>query len=165
MSDITNTAVKAMVVLRKAYRTIDAKTSESFKEDDLTQTQFSVLDVLYSKGPMKIGELMESILATSGNMTVVIRNMEKKGWVTRHTCPDDKRAYLVTLTDTGRQVIERALPLHIEKIQDIFSVLTEEEQKELIRLLKNLSRVSILIYKSSNNSYNDNIEKVLFSDK
>ena len=42
MSDITNTAVKAMVVLRKAYRTIDAKTSESFKEDDLTQTQFSV---------------------------------------------------------------------------------------------------------------------------
>ena len=128
MSDITNTAVKAMVVLRKAYRTIDAKTSESFKED--------VLDVLYSKGPMKIGKLMESILATSGNMTVVIRNMEKKGWVTRHTCPDDKRAYLVTLTDAGRQVIERALPLHIEKIQDIFSVLTEEEQKELIRLLK-----------------------------
>lgn len=56
--------------------------------------------------------------------------------MTRHTCPDDKRAYLVTLTDTGRQVIERALPLHIEKIQDIFSVLTEEEQKELIRLLK-----------------------------
>ena len=136
MSDITNTAVKAMVVLRKAYRTIDAKTSESFKEDDLTQTQFGVLDVLYSKGPMKIGELMDSILATSGNMTVVIRNMEKKGWVTRHTCPDDKRAYLVALTDAGRQVIERALPLHIEKIQDTFSVLTEEEQEELIRLLK-----------------------------
>lgn len=136
MSDFKNPSVKAMVVMRKAFRTIDAKVSETFKQDDLTPTQFSVLDVLYSKGPMKIGELMESILATSGNMTVVIRNMEKKGWVTRHTCPDDKRAYLVTLTDAGRQVIERALPLHIEKIQDIFSVLTEEEQKELIRLLK-----------------------------
>lgn len=136
MSDFKNPSVKAMVVMRKALRTIDAKVSETFKQDDLTPTQFSVLDVLYSKGPMKIGKLMESILATSGNMTVVIRNMEKKGWVTRHTCPDDKRAYLVTLTDAGRQVIERALPLHIEKIQDIFSVLTEEEQKELIRLLK-----------------------------
>ncbi|SUO79248.1 MarR family winged helix-turn-helix transcriptional regulator [Streptococcus equinus] len=136
MSDFKNPSVKAMVVMRKAYRTIDAKTSESFKEDDLTPTQFSVLDVLYSKGPMKIGELMESILATSGNMTVVIRNMEKKGWVTRHTCPDDKRAYLVTLTDAGRQVIERALSLHIEKIEETFSVLTEEEQEELIRLLK-----------------------------
>lgn len=136
MSDFKNPSVKAMVVMRKAFRTIDAKVSETFKQDDLTPTQFSVLDVLYSKGPMKIGELMGSILATSGNMTVVIRNMEKKGWVTRHTCPGDKRAYLVTLTDAGRQVIERALSLHIEKIEETFSVLTEEEQEELIRLLK-----------------------------
>lgn len=136
MSEITNTAVKAMVVLRKAYRTIDAKVSETFKEDDLTQTQFAVLDVLYSKGAMKVGQLIDNILATSGNMTVVIRNMEKKGWVTRHTCPDDKRAYLVSLTDVGRQVIEHALPLHMAKIEETFSVLTEEEQDQLIRLLK-----------------------------
>lgn len=136
MSDFKNPSVKAMVVMRKAFRTIDAKVSETFKQDDLTPTQFSVLDVLYSKGPMKIAELIDSILATSGNMTVVIRNMEKKGWVTRHTCPDDKRAYLVILTDAGRQVIERALPLHIEKIEETFSVLTEDEQEELIRLLK-----------------------------
>lgn len=78
MSELTNQAVKAMVVMRKAFRTIDTTVSETFKADGLTPTQFSVLDVLYSKGPMKIGELLESILATSGNMTVVIRNMEKK---------------------------------------------------------------------------------------
>ncbi|MCR5493187.1 MAG: MarR family transcriptional regulator [Streptococcus sp.] len=136
MSDFKNPSVKAMVVMRKAFRTIDAKVSETFKQDDLTPTQFSVLDVLYSKGPMKIAELIDSILATSGNMTVVIRNMEKKGWITRHTCPSDKRACLLTLTDAGRQVIERALPLHIEKIEETFSVLTEDEQEELIRLLK-----------------------------
>lgn len=136
MSDFKNPSVKAMVVMRKALRTIDAKVSETFKQDDLTPTQFSVLDVLYSKGPMKIAELIDSILATSGNMTVVIRNMEKKGWIVRHTCPSDKRACLLTLTDAGRQVIEHALPLHIEKIEETFSVLTEEEQEELIRLLK-----------------------------
>lgn len=136
MSDFKNPSVKAMVVMRKAFRTIDAKVSETFKQDDLTPTQFSVLDVLYSKGPMKIAELIDSILATSGNMTVVIRNMEKKGWITRHTCPSDKRACLLTLTDAGRQVIEHALPLHIEKIEETFSVLTEDEQEELIRLLK-----------------------------
>ena len=130
MSELTNQAVKAMVVMRKAFRTIDTTVSETFKADGLTPTQFSVLDVLYSKGPMKIGELLESILATSGNMTVVIRNMEKKGWVTR------KRAYLVTLTEEGRQVIERALPHHITKIEETFAVLIPQEQLELIRLLK-----------------------------
>ena len=34
MGDFKNAAVKSMVVMRKAFRTIDAKVSESFKEDD-----------------------------------------------------------------------------------------------------------------------------------
>ena len=84
MSDLDkNMAVKSMVVMRKAFRTIDAKVSETFKEFNLTPTQFGVMDVLNAKGRMKIGELIDCMLATSGNMTVVIKNMEKKGWLTR----------------------------------------------------------------------------------
>ncbi len=136
MGDFKNAAVKSMVVMRKAFRTIDAKVSESFKEDDLTPTQFGVLDVLYAKGSMKIGDLINRTLATSGNMTVVIKNMEKKGLVTRIPCPVDKRSYLVDLTDQGRKVMEHALPAHISKVEETFSILTEAEQEQLIELLK-----------------------------
>ena len=136
MAHFKNEAVKSMVVMRKAFRTIDSKVSESFKEDGLTPTQFAVLDVLYAKGDLKIGELMSRMLATAGNMTVVIKNMEKKGWVTRTTCPKDKRAYLVGLTDKGREIIAHALPHHIARVEEVFSVLTEEEQEQLINLLK-----------------------------
>lgn len=125
-----------MVVLRKAFRTIDAKVSESYKGFELTPTQFAVLDVLYAKGTLKIGELINSMLATSGNMTVVIKNMEKKGWVERIMCPNDKRAFLVSLTEEGEAVIKEALPKHIARVEETFSVLTEDEQEELIRLLK-----------------------------
>ncbi|MGT2743583.1 MarR family winged helix-turn-helix transcriptional regulator [Streptococcus plurextorum] len=136
MTDFKNNAVKAMVVLRKAFRTIDTKASESFREFDLTPAQFGVLDVLYAKGRMKVGDLIESTLATSGNMTVVIKNMEKKGWVTRQVCQSDGRAFWIELTADGRQVIENALPVHIEKVEEIFSVLSDEEQVLLINLLK-----------------------------
>lgn len=136
MGEFKNNAVKSMVVLRKAFRTIDAKVSESYKEFDLTPAQFAVLDVLHAKGTMKIGELINSMLATSGNMTVVIKNMEKKGWVLRHSCPNDKRAFLVSLTADGKAIIEQALPSHIDRVEEAFSVLTETEQAELIRLLK-----------------------------
>ena len=51
------------------------KVSETFKEFNLTPTQFGVMDVLNAKGRMKIGELIDRMLATSGNMTVVIKNM------------------------------------------------------------------------------------------
>lgn len=131
MSELTNQAVKAMVVMRKAFRTIDTTVSETFKADGLTPTQFSVLDVLYSKGPMKIGELLESILATSGNMTVVIRNMEKKGWVTRTTSPKSRKL----------------LP---------FSPL--KNSLNSFACSKNSNRVSIIIYKSQNKAYNKPIE-------
>lgn len=57
------------------------KVSETFKEFNLTPTQFGVMDMLNAKGRMKISELIDCMLATSGNMTVVIKNMEKKGWL------------------------------------------------------------------------------------
>lgn len=141
MSTFKNSSVKSMVVMRKAFRSINARVSETFGQSGLTSTQFSVLDVLYSKGPMRICELIDTILATSGNMTVVIKNMEKKGWVTRISCPNDKRAYVVSLTSQGKQIIERALPKHIESIEKVFSVLTEDERLELIRLLKKFKKL------------------------
>ena len=111
MSDLDkNMAVKSMVVMRKAFRTIDAKVSETFKEFNLTPTQFGVMDVLNAKGRMKIGELIDRMLATSGNMTVVIKNMEKKGWLTREACQTDKRAFEVDLTDEGRRINSSSNP-------------------------------------------------------
>ena len=121
MSDLDkNMAVKSMVVMRKAFRTIDAKVSETFKEFNLTPTQFGVMDVLNAKGRMKIGELIDRMLATSGNMTVVIKNMEKKGWLTREACQTDKRAFEVDLTDEGRRIIKQQSPHISELLRRLF---------------------------------------------
>ena len=69
------TELRTMIVFHKAERTFRAAESHVFKDHQLTPTQFSVLETLYSKGDLRIQNLIDSILATSGNMTVVIRNM------------------------------------------------------------------------------------------
>ena len=121
MSDLDkNMAVKSMVVMRKALRTIDAKVSETFKEFNLTPTQFGVMDMLNAKGRMKISELIDCMLATSGNMTVVIKNMEKKGWLIRKACQTDKRAFEIDLTDEGRRIIQAAIPHISEQLMRLF---------------------------------------------
>lgn len=131
-----NPALKAMVVFRKAQRTLDAQSSAFFQKANLTPTQFSVLEVLYSKGSMRINKLIGSLLATSGNMTVVLKNMERNGWISRCQDAKDKRACLVQLTPEGKALIETILPEHIKRVESLFSVLTETEQKQLITLLK-----------------------------
>ena len=49
-----NSALKAMVVFRKAQRTLDAFGSDVFKNANLTPTQFSVFGVFHTKGGMRI---------------------------------------------------------------------------------------------------------------
>jgi len=106
------------------------------REKGITSSQFSVLDVLYTKGEMRICELIEKVLSTSGNMTVVVKNMEQKGWLYRKSCPKDKRAFLVGLTDEGKKLFENLLPEHRKEIEETYGILSDEERRELIRILK-----------------------------
>ncbi len=131
-----------MIVFHKAERLIRASEAHIFKKHQLTPTQFSVLETLYTKGDLRIQDLIDSILATSGNMTVVIRNMVRDGWITRETDPEDRRAYLVSITDAGRQKIEEALPDHIKNIQRLMQVFNSGEQAELTELLKKFKHIS-----------------------
>ena len=70
-----------------------------------------------------------------------IKNMEKKGWLTREACQTDKRAFEVDLTDEGRRIIQAAIPPHQRAIEETFSVLTPEEQAQLVELLKKFKNV------------------------
>ena len=121
---------------------IRASEAHIFKKHQLTPTQFSVLETLYSKGDLRIQDLIDSILATSGNMTVVIRNMVRDGWITRETDPEDRRAYLVSITEAGRKKIEEALPDHIKNIQRLMQVFNSGEQAELTELLKKFKHIA-----------------------
>ena len=137
-----NVDLKPMIVFHKAERLIRASEAHIFKKHQLTPTQFSVLETLYTKGDLRIQDLIDSILATSGNMTVVIRNMVRDGWITRETDPEDRRAYLVSITDAGRQKIEEALPDHIKNIQRLMQVFNSGEQAELTELLKKFKHIA-----------------------
>ena len=129
------TELKTMIVFHKAERTFRAAESHVFKDHQLTPTQFSVLETLYSKGDLRIQNLIDSILATSGNMTVV---MVRDGWIKREIDPDDRRACIVSLTEKGRKKIIEVLPDHIRNVQKVMGVFSEEEQKQLQTLLKKL---------------------------
>ena len=136
-----NSDIHLQIILQKAVKSINNKIGKDFREKGITVSQFSVLDVLYTKGEMRVCELIEKALSTSGNITVVIKNMEQKGWLYKKTCPTDKRAFLVGLTDEGKKLFETLLPEHRNEIKNTYSILSSEEKQELIKILKKFKNI------------------------
>lgn len=129
-----------MIRLSRCTQFIQREIQKIFSEHDLSLTQFAVLEVLYHKGPLSTGEIIKSILTTGGNITVVLRNLEKKGLI--HTCEEehDRRVRRSSITKEGEVLIEKIFPVHMWKIQDVLSVLTPEEKTQVTELLLKVER-------------------------
>ncbi|HFI2446420.1 MarR family winged helix-turn-helix transcriptional regulator [Streptococcus suis] len=129
-------ALHSLVVFRRAANTISKSELETIKKYGLTVCQFGVMEALYNKGNLRIQDLIDKLLSTSGNMTVVIKNMIRDGYVYKTSDTSDRRASLIALTEKGRQTIEAILPEHYDHVGQIFSVLSPEEQDILATILK-----------------------------
>ena len=128
--------LSTLVVFTRAEHVIHKKELETIKKSGLTSAQFGVLDALYNKGDLRICELIEKILTTSGNITVVIKNLEKDGLIKRKPDPKDKRSCIIEITEKGKKIMEDIFPEHIKNIESIFEVLTDEEKTTLKAILK-----------------------------
>ncbi len=131
-------ALSTWVKLARAYSSFDKKSSESIKEFGLTQPQFAVIEVIGHLGPLKIGELCDKMLVTGGNMTLVLDNIEKLGYIERVPSREDRRAINIQLTPAGQKLFEEVFVKHAENITQFMSVLNTTEQKNLGDLLKKL---------------------------
>lgn len=128
--------LKLVIALSRTHLSFGRGLQIFLNEYGLTPAQFGVLEALYHLGEMRICELIDKTLSTSGNMTVVIRNLEKEGLIERKTNPDDKRAFNIVLTPKGETKIKVAFEAHLVLINQFFNNLDHDEKFELQMLLK-----------------------------
>lgn len=135
----TDLNIQTLRTLNRCSQSVHKQELRIIKESGLTASQFEVLEVLHHIGDLRIGDIMEKILATGGNMTVVIDNLAKDGLVQQCTDPQDKRVKLIRITDKGRVLMEDLFPRYLNNIDSLFEVLSEEEKHNLRVLLNKLS--------------------------
>lgn len=143
MSNFSSSSAHALVVFRKAERSIRSREGEVIARYGLTPAQFGVLEPLYSLGGMNIASLMEKNLATPGNMTVIVRNLVRDGLISKKPDPSDGRSSIITLTEKGRTLMDKLMPEHLQNIENIFSVLTEDDREELIQILRKFRNLNL----------------------
>jgi MarR family transcriptional regulator, 2-MHQ and catechol-resistance regulon repressor len=133
-----NLALDTFIKLNRCANSLASRLTHRRTLGTLTQSQFGVLEALYHLGPLCPGEISTKVLKSTGNITLVIDNLEKYGLVKREPHPQDRRSLIVSLTAKGKELISQVLPLHVEAIRDELSVLSPEEQETLGLLCRKL---------------------------
>lgn len=124
--------------LFNVYDKIHKVHSKQMFDEKLTASQFSVLKTLFDYGPSSLKKISQKLLVTGANITCVIDNLEKEGYVKRINSKEDRRVIIAELTSIGKSKVEAILPKYYDKINSLLSVLSEQEQKELMKLLNKL---------------------------
>jgi MarR family transcriptional regulator, 2-MHQ and catechol-resistance regulon repressor len=133
-------ALSAYVKLLRASETVHSEATRTLAGEGLSASQFAVLEALYHIGPMCLSDLAHKILKTSGNLTMVVGNLEKSGLVTRQQSAEDRRFVSVAITDKGRRLMARIFPVHLERIVELLNRLSPAQQDELGRLCLKLGK-------------------------
>jgi MarR family 2-MHQ and catechol resistance regulon transcriptional repressor len=133
-------ALGAYVKLMRAASCVTARMHKHLAEWKLTMSQFGVLEALLHLGSMTQQDLGRKILKSSGNITMVIDNLEKRRLVTRKTDPKDRRRTRINLTTEGNAIIREIFPKHAEITEQVFSVLSKTDCQQLALLLRKLGR-------------------------
>ena len=128
------------ISMSRVINTLRRENNKLILKHDLTLGQFAVMEALYSKGRLSTGEVMEKILTTSGNIPVIVKNLEKDGFITREQDESDKRRFILDLTEKGKDLMDEIVPENLKFMDELISLWDDDEKEELIILMNKFRR-------------------------
>ena len=127
--------------LYAASRTVISLYTPYLKPLGLTYTQYITLLALWEKDGITVGELCGKLMLDNGTLSPLLKKMQQEGLVERTRSEEDERVVVITLTEEGRALKEKAkdIPVRVagcidlppEKAMMLYSLLHEllENQK------------------------------------
>ncbi|WP_417208978.1 MarR family winged helix-turn-helix transcriptional regulator [Antarctobacter sp.] len=101
---------------------------------DLTPVQFAAMKEIRETPGIDQASLAARIAYDRATIGGVIDRLEQKGWVHRTISPRDRRAREVTLTEAGKRIFAKALPV-VQALQaDILPGLSPDEKRLFLEL-------------------------------
>jgi MarR family 2-MHQ and catechol resistance regulon transcriptional repressor len=136
--DPTYKALNTYTKLMRAAESVTSRVHRVLTAPKLTISQFGVLEALYHKGPLCQKDIAAKILKSTGNITLVIDNLDKLGLVRRERDNDDRRYVTIHLTEAGIALITRVFADVEAAIVTEMAALSEKEQDLLGNMCKKL---------------------------
>lgn len=123
--------------LTRTYKSNLTATGKLLKNAQLSNAQMDIISRVAEGDHLSQQELADKLLVTKGNVAQLIKKLEEMDYITR---TKTGKTNVLSLTQKGQKIYEETR-LILENYQEaFFGALTTEEKKELLRLLRKLSR-------------------------
>lgn len=129
-----------MARLAKVHLTHKRRLQSALQPHGITLKQMYVLRQLLRRGDLNPSVIADELYCDRPTATVIISNMERRGWVRRKADPESKRRVLVELTKDGRRKLEEIRRASPDDGFDPLDALGAEEREQLEALLVKIQR-------------------------
>jgi DNA-binding MarR family transcriptional regulator len=139
--DLDVAPLQVLSRVSRLARHLDLARGAAFAKHGLEGWEFDVLSALRRAGaPYELspGQLVTQMLVTSGTMTNRVDRLERRDLVGRSPDPNDRRGVIVSLTPTGRRVVDAAMADLLDREHAIMAGLGEGDQGQLADSLRRL---------------------------
>lgn len=104
-------------------------------EPGVSYARMRLLGALHCGGPKIMSSISDELGVTRRNITALVDGLEEEGLVRRLPHPTDRRATVIELTDEGGRTMDTLYDGHRRAVAALFDGLSEEDRRELVRLL------------------------------
>ena len=108
-------------------------------EKGVTVQQWAVIQQLSQTSSLTAVDLVQILDMDKPTISGIVQRLEKKGLLTKNKHPSDKRAYLLSLTESGKESLEECKKISEEVVEEYLAVLTVQEKKQLNQLLTKIN--------------------------
>lgn len=131
-------------LIRTGELLLELHNRQTFDEYRLSASARQVLFVIEGAGePLEPKVIADRMLVTTGSMTSLLDNLEKRGLIRRQPHPEDRRKLLIDITPAARPIVDDLLPsLHARERDVMAGALSASEQRALIRSLAKLQHAA-----------------------
>jgi len=132
-------AIRLFHTVRSTADQLEAATLPLLSQSGLTLSQFLLMESLAHNGPMNQKTIGVHIGRSGGNITMVVRNLVKAGYVRQERSGSDGRQRKISMTSEGYDLFMSIYPSFIDTYLNIFKPLAGKEQRKLIKLCATIS--------------------------
>ena len=139
-SNIEQSGLEGQVghLLRRVFHKARNRMQKKIADTGLSPMQTSAMTSLRKKGPTSQNKLGRRIGMEPGNVHGLVERLLKKGMITSNYIDEGPGLHILDLTEEGRAVVDKVIPLGAEANKETLAPLSAKEQEKFMEYLKRL---------------------------